>query len=144
MQEVEYFGYFYTAKHYSFMHLSVQQLLSAFHISQWSRAALQVEVFQQSLSLSTFPMTLVPTFDVQGYVHSIFQHYSGFTQLKGSEIEQSVLEVVEEYKKVRYGFLILKYNESRWRTRPFLSLLVCLYEAKNKDLCEPVASHLEG
>jgi hypothetical protein len=74
MQEVEYFGYFYTAKHYSFMHLSVQQLLSAFHISQWGRASLQVEVFQQSLSLSTFPMTLLPAFDVQGYVHSVIQH----------------------------------------------------------------------
>jgi len=160
LQSVESFTLFEKTHFYNFMHSSVQQFLSAFHISQLPPAE-QAHCFDQVFELrfdQDFDQCFEdiheqlrlfslwsPFFGFQIYTLTIFKHLAGFTRLDGNELQESVLKVVQKYKEVRHKPLfLLRYENSTLRKRPFLSLVCCLYEAQNESLCKLVASWLEG
>ena len=94
---------------YNFLHLSVQEHLAAYYISKMTHTE-QVEVFGNLL---------------QGYKRSRFQavlhHYSGFTKLNNSEIQQ----------------FISRYSEQKLSCiKSILPLLHCFYEAQESSLCK--------
>lgn len=130
---------------YVFMHSSIQQFLTALHVSQFT-SDLQAISFERSFSRDNFSFLSVFTkTNPQVYLLTIMQYFAGFTELKGPKIREKVLEVVRAYKEVRHGMLILlRHNMALMRTRPFVSLVCCLHEAQNKSLCELVASQLDA
>ena len=145
LQSVESFTWLGKSKFYNFMHSSLQQFLTALHISQFP-CTVQAGLFEKAFSLDNFSLlhSLFAPRDLQVYILTIFQFFAGFTELKGQELQKTIIQVVDTYKKVRHQFLIfLKHNLSTMRKRPFLSLVRCLHDAQNEPLCEEVASHLE-
>jgi len=100
---------------YHFLHLSVQELLAAKHISTLSVES-QVSAFRE-------------LFKKQRLVY-VFRFYAAFTKLKA----QGIMEVVEKE--------IEKQGEWEERRRRVLYILHCLYEAGDASLCKSVASVL--
>lgn len=146
LQSVESLSTCEKSNFYVFMHSSLQQFLTAFHISQFS-SDLQAISFEKSFLPSNFSFlsTLYKLPDVQVYLLTIMQYFAGFTELKGPKLREKALEVVHTYKAVRHRFLILlRHNTAAMRTRPFLALVCCLFEAQNESLCELVASELDA
>jgi len=101
---------------YHFLHLSLQELLAAYHISKM-RLDDQVKVFKKWLDNPRFS--------------SVFGFYAGFTKLQSKEIRDVVAEMVETNRKKR--------SEEK-------TLLVCLmnwlYEAQDPELCGFVQGEL--
>ena len=102
---------------YHFLHLSVQELLAAKHISTLSVKS-QVSAFRE-------------LFKKQRLVY-VFRFYAAFTKLKAP----GIMEVVEKE--------IEKQGEWEERRRRVLYILHCLYEAGDASLCKSVASVLSN
>jgi len=98
------------SKSYSFLHLSVQELLAAYHISKLPPAE-QVTIFNELFDQPRFS--------------AVFQFYAAFTKLQTQGMRNVVVRIVKKKSK-----LLL------------LSLLRCLYEARDASLCDFVASQL--
>jgi len=98
------------SKSYSFLHLSVQELLAAYHISKLPPAE-QVTIFNELFDQPRFS--------------AAFQFYAAFTKLQTQGMRNVVVRIVKKKSK-----LLL------------LSLLRCLYEARDASLCDFVASQL--
>ena len=114
--------------YFCFLHLSIQELLAAVHISHMSPKQ-QISVFQELFGTPRFS--------------AVFQFYAGITKLRTSQpwlsklprflcpVPASVYDLVrtivkQELKKVLYSRTLL------------VSLLHCLYEAEDPLLCELV------
>ena len=96
---------------YNFLHLSIQELLSAYYIATWLSDSEQVSQFQQLFNQPRFA--------------AVFQFYSAITKLKSPGIHQVIARIVEE------------------KSKPLLvSLLHCLYEARDPSLCLYIAGRL--
>ena len=118
--------------YYCFLHLSIQELLAAIHISLMSPKQ-QISVFQKLFCNSRF--------------NAVFQFYAGITKLRTSRPILSLLpqflcpvpatvfdlvrKVVKNEKEKEYESKIL-----------LLSLINCLYEAEDSSLCVFVANLL--
>ena len=118
---------------YHFLHLSVQELLAAYRISQMP-ANEQISTFQSLFGNTRFS--------------AVFQFYSAITKLRTSTpllsriprmlspIPSSVLDLVGSIIQKQKNLI---YTESR----PLLvSLLHCLYEAQDLSLCQFMAGKL--
>ena len=112
IQGVESFAIAGECKSYNFLHLSVQELLAAFHISKYPPAE-QVKIFNELFEKPRFS--------------AVFQFYAAFTKLQSEGMEDVVTRIVQ-----RKSTLLL------------LSLLRCLYEARDPSLCKFVAAQLNG
>ena len=114
--------------YYCFLHLSIQELLSAVHISHMSSSE-QISEFQKLFGQPRFS--------------AVFQFYAGITKLRTKRrflsklprflcpVQASVYDLVRK--------IIQKENHIL-----LVSLLHCLYEAEDPTLCQFVAKQLNG
>ena len=95
---------------YNFLHLSVQELLTAYHISKLPQEE-QVKIFNELFGKPRFA--------------AVFRFYAAFTKLQAEGIRQIVSQMM-------------------CRRNLLLTLLHCLYEARDTSLCQFVTSGLNG
>ena len=100
---------------YNFLHLQIQELLAAFHISKLPPSE-QVKIFKDLFGQSRFT--------------AVFEFYAAFTKLETEGIREIVASMVKGLTYDSKGALV--------------SLLRCLYEAQDLSLCGYVASLLGG
>ena len=100
---------------YNFLHLQIQELLAAFHISELPPSE-QVEIFKDLFGQSRFT--------------AVFEFYAAFTKLETEGIREIVASMVKGLTYNSKGVLV--------------SLLRCLYEAQDLRLCGYVVSLLGG
>ena len=100
---------------YNFLHLQIQELLAAFHISKLPPSE-QVKIFKDLFGQSRFT--------------AVFEFYAVFTKLETEGIREIVLSMVKGLTFHSRGILV--------------SLLHCLYEAQDLSLCRYVVSLLGG
>ena len=93
---------------YNFLHLSVQELLTAYHISQMPPRE-QVKVFKKMFESSRF--------------QAVLQYYCGFTKLDNPEIQE---------------FISMYHCDKSCSLEELLPLLHCLFEAQQPSLCHLV------
>ena len=117
--------------YFCFLHLSIQELLAAVHISHMSPKQ-QISVFQELFGTPRFS--------------AVFQFYAGITKLRTSRpwlsklprflcpVPASVYDLVRKLVKQQ-----LSHDGSRTL---LVSLLYCLYEAEDPSLCKFVADLL--
>ena len=97
---------------YNFLHLSIQEVLSAYYITTRLSDSELVSQFQQLFNQPRFA--------------AVFQFYAAITKLKSPGIRQVIDRIIEA------------------KSKPLLvSLLRCLHEAQDPDLCLYVAERLE-
>ena len=115
--------------YYSFLHLSVQELLAAFHISQQAVSE-QISIFQELFG--------------QPHFNTLFQFYTGLTKLQK---ERSILSWVRAFIPTSIPIGIRDVVKSMIQsdyTPLYVSLLNCLNEAQDLSLCQFVAKQLGG
>ena len=106
LQAVEGLTLFSKSCSYNFLHLSVQELLAAYHISQMSSDE-QVKVIRKKLYLSY-------------RYQSVLQYYCGFTKLINPDVQK----------------LVCSRHRTDQRLQDSLPLLHCFYEAQQPSLCQ--------
>ncbi len=121
--------------YYCFLHLSIQELLAAIHISLMSPKQ-QISVFQNLFGNPRFS--------------AVFQFYAGITKLRSSRpilsllprflcpVPTSVFDLVRNIVKSE------KKNEHAFQKILLVSLINCLYEAEDSSLCMFVADLLNN
>ncbi len=109
---------------YHFLHLSVQELLAAVHVSKLG-AGEQVSIFRELFS--------------EPRLVAMFHFYAALTKLETEGIREIVASVLNRpsYEDFMFG----RSEATRWR-RHVLNILHCLYEAQDVSLCLYVASLL--
>ena len=119
--------------YFCFLHLSIQELLAAVHISHMSPKQ-QISVFQKLFGTPRFS--------------AVFQFYAGITKLRTSRpwlsklprflcpVPASVYDLVRKLVKLELS----SYGSSRTL---LVSLLHCLYEAEDPPLCQFIADLLD-
>ena len=98
---------------YNFLHLSVLELLAAYHISLMSPSE-QVKIFEELIKN-------------EHRFKAVLRYYSGFTKLANPEIQE----------------FISSYQYKISSLRELLPLLHCFFEAQKPSLCQLVGSHLK-
>ena len=107
---------------YSFIHLSIQELLAAWYTATQLPASEQISKFNDLFNKSRFS--------------AVFQFYAAITKLNTAGIKNVILnQIVKKYSRNRYS--ISKENKVL-----MVSLLHCLYEAQDSSLCESIAQQL--
>jgi len=102
---------------YNFLHLSLQELLAAYHITQMP-ADEQVKTFKDLFDQPRFAAT--------------FQFYAGFTRLRTEGIQSVVTSIIQS-----------EMQDSKSK-HLLLLLLHCLYEAQDAEICRFVANQVKG
>ena len=120
LQKVESFGHCGMSYSYNFLHLSIQELLAAYHIATKLTDDDQAKKFKEMYNNPRFS--------------AVFQFYAAITKLKTPEIKDVVVQVAK-------GCAVDSPN--RTDKALLLSLLHCLYEAQDSSLCKLVADQLE-
>ena len=100
---------------YHFLHLSLQELLAAYHISKMTPDS-QVNVFKEVLSEPRFT--------------AVFGFYAGFTKLKNKGIRSVVAGIIQRERRKSEDKTLL------------VSLMNWLYEAQDLELCDFVQGEL--
>ena len=86
------------SKSYSFLHLSVQELLAAFHISKITPKE-QVKIFNELFKEPRFS--------------AVFQFYSAFTKLQNEGVRDLVAKIVQQKSKLLLSSLLRCLYEAR-------------------------------
>ena len=115
--------------YYNFLHLSIQEMLSAIYISCMP-ASEQISTFDSLFSDSRFS--------------AVFQFYAAITKLRTSRPFLSKLPswLIPSYVNVHMLDLIGKIVKRRGNKSLLVSLLHCLYEAQDLSLCQFVTEQL--
>ena len=98
---------------YHFLHLSVQELLAAYHISLMNHSE-QVKIFE----------VLIKNED---RFKAVLRYYSGFTKLANPEIQKFISSYLQRMRNLQN----------------LLPLLYCFFEAQQPSLCQLVGSKLQ-
>ena len=106
---------------YNFLHLSIQELLAAYHIATKLTDNDQAKEFKEMYNNPRFS--------------AVFQFYAAITKLKTPEIKDVIVQVAK-------GCAVDHPN--RTDKALLLSLLHCLYEAQDSSLCKLVADQLKS
>ena len=114
--------------YYCFLHLSIQELLAAVHISHMSSSE-QISEFQE--------LFRQPRFSV------VFQFFAGITKLRTKRRFLSLLPRFLCPVPASVYDLVRKIIQDKFGLR-LVSLLHCLYEAEDPTLCQFVAKQLNG
>ena len=115
--------------YYNFLHLSIQEMLSAVYISRMP-ASEQISTFDSLFSDSRFS--------------AVFQFYAAITKLRTSRPFLSWLPswLIPSHVTVHMLDLIRKMVKRRDNKSLLVSLLHCLYEAQDPSLCQFVTEQL--
>jgi hypothetical protein len=105
--------------YYSFIHLSVQEFLAAYHITKLADAE-QVRILDELFGQPRFV--------------AVFQFYAAISKFQTPGISDIIAKVAKRCIGERY---------SHDNKRHLVALLSCLFESQNSDLCTAVASHLD-
>ena len=106
---------------FNFLHLSIQELLAAYHIATKLTDDDQAEKFKEMYNNPRFS--------------AVFQFYAAITKLKTPEIKDVIVQVAK-------GCAV--DDPSDEDIALLLSLLHCLYEAQDSSLCKLVADQLKS
>ena len=116
LQETETFVSVGRSVSYNFLHLSMQELLAAFHISEMPPDE-QIKTFQSLMGHPRFV--------------SVLQFYAGITKLQTPGIHNVIGSVVRR---------VMSYEE---KARNLVSVIKCLLETQDVQLCLSVAEMLQ-
>ena len=107
---------------FNFIHLSIQELLAAFSISQLPSSQ-EISVFQELFSEPRF--------------RAVFQFYAAITKLQNPGIWSVISRIIQMEEQAEYHL---------WREQKkyLVFLLNCLFEAQDPFLCQFVAEQLNG
>ena len=105
--------------YYTFIHLSIQEFLAAYHIAKLVDAE-QVCILDELFGRPRFT--------------AMFQFYAAISKLQTPGISDIVAKVARRCIAERYS------HENKTH---LIILLSCLFESQNSDLCTAVASHLD-
>ena len=108
LQAVEGLTFYSKSLSYNFLHLSVQELLAAYHIKSHINFSEQRRVFEHMFESSHF--------------QAVLQYYSAFTKLTNPVIRN----------------FISTYSQQKSSIKDLLPLLHCFYEAQEPSLCKLV------
>ena len=113
---------------HNFLHLSIQELLAAVHISQMP-ASKQISTFYSMFSDARFS--------------AVFQFYAAITKLRTS---RPLLSLVPRFLRPVSASIydLIRTNIRKGSKALLVSLLNCLYEAQDTDLCKYVGVQLRG
>ena len=125
---------------YNFLHLSIQELLAAVHMATQLDDKQQVEQFTKLFGRPRFS--------------AVFRFYAANTKLETPGIKDIVIQAVQKCTRNRKAMeLTSDSGHSYQRLSSFnfghepqpllVSLLHCLYEAQDKDLCQLVVTELQ-
>ena len=106
--------------YYTFLHLSVQEFLAAYHIAKLTDAE-QVRILDKLFGQPRFI--------------AVFRFYAAISKLQTPGISDVVAKVAKGCVTERY---------SHDNKAHLIALLGCLFESQNSDLCTAVASHLDS
>ena len=123
---------------YNFLHLSIQELLAAFHMATQLSSSEQVAQFRELFGRARFS--------------AVFQFYAAKTSLQTPGIQDVVVEAIDKCLDDKEVAELTPHSDtdsdsdsnssdssSNKEPQPLiLSLIHCLYEAKDKALCELV------
>ena len=115
LQGVECFAGYGISRSFNFIHLSIQELLAAFHIATRFKAKKQVSVFKALFG--------------QAHFHSVFGFFAAKTRLQTPGINDVIMKIV--------GKCTVEDHTREDRVQ-LLSLLRCLFEAQDPTLCQLV------
>ena len=115
--------------YFCFLHLSIQELLAAVHISHMS-AKQQISVFQELFGTPRFS--------------AVFQFYAGITKLRTNRPFFSLLPrfLRGQVPTSLYDLVRDMLKDSEHSKTLLVTLLHCLYEAEDPQLCQFVADLL--
>ena len=105
---------------YNFIHLSIQEILAAYYMTEWLTESEQVVKFKE--------LFYQPRFS------AVFQFYAAITKLKISHI-QDILDQI--------GARCGEENPNDEAKTLLISLLNCLNEAQDQSLCDVTLKHLQ-
>ena len=141
LQGVESFTkYGMLSRSYNFLHLSIQELLAAVHMATHLDDKQQVEQFTKLFGRPRFS--------------AVFRFYAAWTKLETPGIKDIVIQAVKKCIQNRKTTELTPGSDNSHQNsnsfnfghepQPLLvSLLHCLYEAQDKDLCQLVAAELK-
>jgi hypothetical protein len=111
---------------YNFIHLSIQEVLAAFYMTEWLTASEQVMQFKQLIEQPRFS--------------AVFQFYAAITKLKIPGISDIVNELGIRCGKPQKDPSPVEVEKLKTL---LVSLLNCLNEAQDQSLCELITKHLQ-
>ena len=129
------------SRSYSFLHLSIQELLAAVHMAREMEPAEQVEQFRQLFGSPRFS--------------AVFRYYSAVTKLKTPGIDEIITQVVQKCIDDSGATSLIEHSSASGtksvatsifghKPQPLLlSILHCLFEAQDHGLCQSVAEKLQ-
>ena len=142
LQGVESFASGMPSHSYNFLHLSIQELLAAIHMSTKLEPSEQLAQFQELFGRARFS--------------AVFQFYAAKTKLKTRGMDKIVIQVVQKCTQDERATELTPHSRTDsdqnsgssslgHKPQPLLlSLLHCLFEAQDETLCQLVAKELKG
>ncbi len=120
---------------YSFFHLSIQELLAAYHIHKHCSLSEQVQIFRELFDQPRFA--------------AVLQFYAAFTKFEVEGIHEFLREVVVTNRgpslittsqpTMPTANMYKTILDCQYEAQPHKTILDCLYEAQDPSLCQYVA-----
>ena len=113
---------------YNFVHLSIQEFLAAFYMATKLSETEQVQQFKNLFGQPRF--------------YAVFRYFAAITKLKNPGIKQVVTQVVKKRFKTTAKDNSTDSMFGYTHQSELVTLLHCLFEAEDEDLCEGVVRQL--
>ena len=110
---------------YNFIHLSIQEVLAAFYMTEWLTESEQIRKFEELIDQPRFS--------------AVFQFYAAISKLKLPGIHDIINKITTKCCEHQEN----PDEEEKLKTH-LVSLLNCLNEAQDQSLCELITKHLQN